>query len=125
MRRTAQPREVVLKASVPISASATAVELLERDLASLNPTIWSHAGNGVVYAACDAPSDAEPLRAARRAVQVLGDNASLIAERCPVPLKHELDVWGEPGPSVALMRAIKTKLDPNMTLNPGRYVGGI
>jgi glycolate oxidase FAD binding subunit len=36
-----------------------------------------------------------------------------------------LDVWGDPGSSVVLMRALKAKLDPKNTLNPGRYVGGI
>ncbi len=124
-RLEARRRAVVLKAAVPISASAAAVEVLEGELAAFNPTVWAHAGNGVAYAACDTLSNAELLRVARRKVQALGDNASLVVERCPVPLKHELDVWGEPGPSVGLMRAIKTKLDPNMTLNPGRYIGGI
>jgi glycolate oxidase FAD binding subunit len=124
-RVEARRRDVVLKAATPISASSTAVELLERHLAALNPTVWAHAGNGVAYAACDAPSDQAVLRAARREVEALGGNASLVIERCPVPLKREIDVWGDPGPSVALMRAIKAKLDPRNTLNPGRYVGGI
>jgi glycolate oxidase FAD binding subunit len=34
-------------------------------------------------------------------------------------------VWGEPGASVAIMKRIKERLDPNGTLNPGRSVGGI
>jgi len=41
------------------------------------------------------------------------------------PLKRALDVWGDPGSSIGLMRALKAKLDPHNTLNPGRYVGGI
>jgi glycolate oxidase FAD binding subunit len=124
-RVEARRRDVVVKAAVPISASLTAVEVLERQLAALNPTVWAHAGNGVAYAACDAPADAEALEAVRREVQSLGDNASLVLERCPVVLKHEIDVWGDPGPSLALMRAIKGRLDPRNTLNPGRYVGGL
>src|SRR5262249_48090498 len=125
IRVEARRRDVVLKAAVPISASAAAVEILEGELAMLNPTVWAHAGNGVAYAACDVPSNAEPLRVARHRVQSLRENASVGVERCPVDLKREIDVWGEPGPSVALMRAIKAKLDPRSTLNPGRYVGGI
>jgi glycolate oxidase FAD binding subunit len=124
-RLEARRRDVVLKAAAPISVSATLVQILERRLADLRPTVWAHAGNGVAYAACDAPSDAEGLAAARAEVQALGGNASLVIERCPVQLKSSIDVWGEPGPSVALMRAIKAKLDPRNTLNPGRYVGGI
>ncbi|HEY2594883.1 MAG TPA: FAD-binding oxidoreductase [Chloroflexota bacterium] len=118
-------RDVVVKAAVPISASLKAVEVLERHLAALDPTAWAHAGNGVAYAACEAPADAEVLKAVRQEIQSLGDNASLVIERCPVALKHEIDVWGDPGPSLALMWAIKGKLDPRNTLNPGRYVGGL
>jgi glycolate oxidase FAD binding subunit len=124
-RVEARRREVVIKAAAPISTSATLVEMLERRLASLNPMVWAHAGNGVAFVVCDAPSDARVLAAARREVVALGDNASLVIERCPTPLKREIDVWGDPAPGVGLMRAVKAKLDPNTTLNPGRYVGGI
>jgi glycolate oxidase FAD binding subunit len=58
-------------------------------------------------------------------VTLLGGNAALVIERCPTVLKRAIDVWGDPGPSIGLMRAIKEKLDPKNTLNPGRYVGGI
>jgi glycolate oxidase FAD binding subunit len=123
-RLEARRRDVVLKAAAPISAAASLVDILERRLADRGPTVWAHAGNGVAYAACDLPS-AETLQAARSDVQGLGSNASLVIERCPPALKADIDVWGEPGSSVALMRAIKAKLDPRNTLNPGRYVGGI
>jgi glycolate dehydrogenase FAD-binding subunit len=126
-RLAARRRDVVLKAAVPISAAPMVVEILERRLDGLAPTVWAQAGNGVAYAACDAPTSADVLAAARTEVQAqaLGGNASLVIERCPTPLKSAIEVWGEPGPSVALMRAIKAKLDPRNTLNPGRYVGGI
>ena len=65
------------------------------------------------------------LAAARADVAALGANASLVIERCPTALKRSIDVWGDPGASVGLMRALKAKLDPRNTLNPGRYVGGI
>jgi glycolate oxidase FAD binding subunit len=37
----------------------------------------------------------------------------------------KLDAWGNPGDALPLMRAVKHQLDPNSTLNPGRFVGGI
>jgi glycolate oxidase FAD binding subunit len=120
-RVDAQRRDVVVKAAAPISASSRLAELLESRLAG---SAWAHAGNGVAYCATDSAS-ADTLVELRRAVQVFGDNASLVIQRCPVALKQSLDVWGDPGPSLALMRALKSKLDPNNTLNPGRYVGRI
>jgi glycolate oxidase FAD binding subunit len=124
-RLSAHRRDIVLKASAPISASPTLVEILERNLRELAPMVWAHAGNGVAYAACDAPTDIGVLTNARSEVAALGDNAALMIERCPTVFKRSIDVWGDPGPSLALMRAIKSKLDPNNTLNPGRYVGGL
>jgi len=125
MRLEARRRELVVKATAPISQSAALVGLLERHLADLQPTVWAHAGNGVAFAACNAPSDASPLVTLRSEIRRLGSNASLVIERCPTGLKAGIDVWGDPGPSLALMRAIKVKLDPHNTLNPGRYVGGL
>jgi glycolate oxidase FAD binding subunit len=124
MRVAARQRAVVLKAAAPISASTTLVDILSRRLQGLEPLVWSHAGSGIAYAASNS-LDAELLAALRREITALGTNASLVIERCPTVLKHAVDVWGDPGASVGLMRAIKAKLDPNGTLNPGRYVGGI
>jgi len=35
------------------------------------------------------------------------------------------DAWGKPGDALPLMKAVKSRLDPKSTLNPGRFVGGI
>ena len=43
----------------------------------------------------------------------------------PLGLKQRLDVWGEIGPPLRLMKALKDQLDPRGTLNPGRFVGGL
>ena len=121
----AYQRQVVVKAAVPISRSTRLAEILEAGLSELAPVVWAHAGSGVAYAACDAPDHAESLIRLREEVRGLGANASLVIERCPTVLKGEVDVWGDPGPAVELMRTLKAKLDPKTTLNPGRYVGGI
>jgi glycolate oxidase FAD binding subunit len=123
IRVEAQRRDVLVKAAAPIAASTALVDMLEKRLP--NPIVWSHAGNGVAFAACDGLSDASTLLEIRRAVTNLGENASLVIQRCPTELKRSIDVWGDVGSSLALMRALKQKLDPKNTLNPGRYVGGI
>jgi len=50
--------------------------------------------------------------------------ASLVALHLPDAMP-QLDAWGTPGDSVPIMRAIKQQLDPQNTLNPGRFLGGI
>ena len=37
----------------------------------------------------------------------------------------ELDAWGNAGDVLPVMRAVKWQFDPDKTLNPGRFVGGI
>lgn len=41
------------------------------------------------------------------------------------PHRIYLRVWGEPPASLAQMQALKARFDPNRTLNPGRFIGGI
>ena len=48
-----------------------------------------------------------------------------VVERCPSSAKTHLDVWGDPGQGLALMRRLKEQMDPGRVLNPGRFVGGI
>ena len=48
----------------------------------------------------------------------------LVVERCPLAVKEQADVWGEVE-GIALMQRIKQMLDPQNTLNPGRFVAGI
>ena len=59
-----------------------------------------------------------------RSIAASVDGYALV-EQAPLQVKAELDVWGDPGPALHLMRRLKDRMDPNRILNPGRYVGGI
>jgi glycolate oxidase FAD binding subunit len=50
---------------------------------------------------------------------------TLVALGCPVAVKRGLDVWGPTSDAQPLMVRIKQRFDPDGTLNPGRFVGGI
>jgi FAD/FMN-containing dehydrogenase len=41
------------------------------------------------------------------------------------PHRVNLRLWGEPPAAIDRMKALKERFDPNRTLNPGRFVGGI
>lgn len=63
----------------------------------------------------------EWLARARQLARALG--GYVLVTRAPGEWKHAFDVWGDPPPSIALMRKLKTLYDPARVLNPGRFVG--
>ena len=102
-----------------------------RQGSGLRAWLLAYPGTGVVYARF-APVEWDDAGLDRLAGLVRDTRAiaveregSLVVEAAPVGLKQRLDVWGEIGAPLRLMRALKEKLDPTATLNPGRYVGGI
>ena len=48
-----------------------------------------------------------------------------IIERCPTAVKADIDVFGEVGSSIEIMKRIKQQYDPGRVLNPGRFAGRI
>jgi FAD/FMN-containing dehydrogenase len=52
------------------------------------------------------------------------EGGSLIVLHRPAGIAP-LEAWGNAGDALPLMRAVKQQFDPNGTLNPGRFVGGI
>ena len=136
LRELADPSEegvALLKAAVPPARSTATLDSLRRlsDEAGFGPTIQARAGSGVVYLklhpeAWDAEGYGRLAGLVERArAFARGEGGSLVVEACPAEAKAGLDVWGDPGNALPVMRALKEKLDPNGTLNPGRFVGGL
>jgi glycolate oxidase FAD binding subunit len=74
------------------------------------------------------PAEPPALAAAveRLRVFVADDGGSVVVERGSAALRSAVDPWGPvPPPALALMRGLKQEFDPERTLNPGRFVGGI
>jgi len=63
--------------------------------------------------------------ALERLRQAAGSEGQVIVGSAPPAAKKSLDVWGRPPAAFPLMRSLKQALDPNATLNPGRFVGGL
>ena len=71
----------------------------------------------------DARSLADAIRSARERLAVLGGTLTLQA--APAAIRGILDVWGPAPPSLSLMQSVKSRLDPERRLAPGRFVGGV
>jgi len=119
---------LTLKIAVPVTAVAALIAAVEAPHSGLTgPAVVSHAGSGIIYVYAQAPQDGPTLAGTvadlrARAVHAGG---SLVVERCPAELKAAVDVWGDVGPALRVMRTLKETFDPSGVLNPGRFVGGI
>ena len=97
----------------------------------LDLRIMGHMGTGVVYVTFSVPSNDTAF--AQFASSVIADlrdfacdvGGNLIVESAPQSIKQQIDIWGQIGSGLKLMKQIKAGLDPLNLLNPGRYVSGI
>src|SRR6266571_4166505 len=117
---------LILKASVLPTSVASWLESLEHTAkeASLSTRWRGHAGHGLIFARLSGEETA-----LARAVDELrhvasAGEGSLVVLDAPVALARKVDVWGSI-PAFEIMRRLKARFDPNYTLNPGRFVGGI
>jgi glycolate oxidase FAD binding subunit len=89
--------------------------------------VQAHAGNGIVRGHalenCSWETIAVEIDSLRRSA--ISEGGNLIVSRCPTDQKPRLRVWGEPRPDWALAERLKSALDPQRVLNPGRFVGTI
>ena len=86
-------------------------------------------GSGVLYLAIPVTSDtdfqglADTLTQLRQSAMAAQGN--LIIETAPAELKRHIDVWGEIGDPLGLMKQVKDRFDAEGLLNPGRFVSNI
>lgn len=114
---------VVAKFSVLPSDIAKAMQWVDH-VHNKRPASWQAViqATGVGWLRFDAPTLQDALHAIREQFErALG---SFVLVHRPAFL-YAFDVWGNSGDALPLMRAVKSRLDPQNTLNPGRFVGGI
>jgi glycolate dehydrogenase FAD-binding subunit len=81
----------------------------------------AHAANGVVRIAVARAEHVAPLVQALRP-RLEAHGGSLVVHRALPEVKQVMDVWGDAGPGLGLMRKIKNAFDPDGTFAPGRFV---
>ena len=122
LRQMTSPRAAVLlfKATALPSRLPALIEALET--AAGHPRIIAYPTVGLLHASWPAVDDVEEaVRRVRDATAGVG--GSLVLEVCPPELKRQMDVFGDPPPSFALMRRVKQEFDPAGVLSPGRFLG--
>jgi glycolate oxidase FAD binding subunit len=84
------------------------------------PTLGLGFLGGDVSSARTAASAVAPARSA-----LAEGSGTLVVLAAPDAVRAETDVWGPPPAAVSLMHGVKSRLDPDRRLAPGRFVGGI
>jgi glycolate oxidase FAD binding subunit len=122
---------LVAKLSVLPDRISEVCALIER-LAAARSLAWQlvmqGAGAGHVRLAGDEPALRAALVALREELGGGGEAApsgTIAALGCPPDVKRGLDVWGPAGDAQPIMVRIKQRFDPDGTLSPGRFLGGI
>jgi glycolate dehydrogenase FAD-binding subunit len=89
--------------------------------------IAARAATGAIFFGARGPLTSEAARELTDHVrgEAVARGGSLVILNAAPELREGLDHWGALGPELRLMKEIKAQLDPNGTLNPGRFVGGI
>jgi glycolate oxidase FAD binding subunit len=125
----AAPR-LSLRVSLPPSAVADVLTWPDIDAPGEPPGIFADPGYGEVRLLWwDGPDSPTPEDRAALAIiarvreMANGRGGSAVVERCPLPVKQQVDVWGESAELRDLMRRIKESFDPSGVLNPGRFMG--
>lgn len=108
-------------------ASACSAVLAAARSRSIVASIRAHAASGIIYASfgeAEPSAHAKVIDGIRRSPATQGSRPAIVL-KAPVAVKRLVDVWGDAGDALPLMRRVKTQFDPGRLMAPGRFVGGI
>ncbi|MDA2917933.1 FAD-binding oxidoreductase [Desulfobacterota bacterium AH_259_B03_O07] len=117
----------VCKSSVLITDIPKVLELLEELSRKLGAVIYAsvRAGNGILIISIEGETS-KLIEATASLRDLVGSlKGTILIQQAPQVLKSQIDVWGEIGSSLNIMKKLKSRFDPNSIMNPGRFVGGI
>lgn len=113
----------IIRAGARPSALGDLLDALHRHLPGETTPMVGYAGIGIVYARWNAPQPAQvsqTLTALRAALA--SHQGYAVVEYAPRHCRADIDLWGPPPATIALMRALRQRWDPNAILNRGRYL---
>ncbi len=112
----------------PLAMESVLVDLERHRLRNRGPgaSVIGHMGFGVLLVNWPRGANFDGRELAKFAFS-LGERHSgtAIIERSPAAVKMDVDVFGDVGASLEIMKRIKRQYDPGRVLNPGRFAGRI
>ncbi len=110
--------------TLPTDLLAAVTEIVEAGRQyGLTVAVRASVGMGVAYMRVTGDASGEGLR---RTLDVAQPRwPTLTVYGCDPAHAETLPVWGIEPPTISVMRDLKAAYDPNGTLNPGRFIGGI
>lgn len=92
-----------------------------------NVSVEAHGGLGHGLSQVTIRGAANDVASAAKKAREIAEKAGgyAIVKHLPFDLRKEVNVWGNNPSYFFLLKGIKAKVDPNKTLNPYRFVGGI
>jgi len=110
--------------SLRVAVLPSAVASAAAALRAAGAVLATEPARGLLHAraALALPNDAAPILAAAREAAARGRGSWRVLA-APLAVKRGIDVFGEPGPRLALLRRLKAQYDPTCVLNPGRFAG--
>lgn len=117
------PFSIGVRLSVPLTA--VPAEFEKAFLAHLECVATADIGAGIIRIAFDTDHGLAVEQIRRLRANAIGAGGSLMIEKAPPRIIREADAWGPAGSTVALMKSLKERFDPQDMLSPGRFVSGI
>jgi glycolate oxidase FAD binding subunit len=121
------------KLNYPLSEWKQLVEATERLLTSahIKYALQVHAGSGLCL--LNLLADRDNGETNGKAVDALNNllercrevGGNLTIQNAPTAMKGRLEIWGTTGSDFAVMKRIKTQIDPTGIMSPGRFIGGL
>jgi glycolate oxidase FAD binding subunit len=111
----AEPMELERVANAAIGSLFTALEV---------PRCVCYPTLGLAFVAGEVRVPGQVAAAVTAAREAIPEG-SVVLHAAPPEVREAVDVWGPPPAALALMKAVKQRLDPGRRLAPGRFVGGI
>jgi glycolate dehydrogenase FAD-binding subunit len=113
---------VTIKANIRSSAIFEWFKVVRAQ--KLQWAMQAHAGNGIAYGHLTSHGDVAAVEHTLASLRsfALEQRGNLVIRRCPTAWKRAIALWGAPRKDLWLMQAVKLKLDPDGTFNPGRFL---